>query len=339
MKQTDAQRELCVQLKSKGMNIKEISERLGLTERQVKTRLYEHGKNRKDEVVAEQQVQDNFKNDLDDFFGGLTDNSLYNSAQADEKREQIQRYIHGKYIGLPVKVLDLSDIHIPFADYKSIANILNTHRDADIVVIDGDLLDLYAVSKYAKDKEVALRREMEEGRSLLEFISARFNDVIVVEGNHERRLKHFVKNMIPTDMQFLFPDDILQMVASGDVLKKSPIHNVHIVGSWWIKLFDAIFAHPDNYSNANLKTVQNTSEHFLLKKGIHHRMCIVGHTHQAGWMVAGGVKLMETGCLCQEMDYHNGASFTRHRWTKAHAVAYFDKNGNVDFQESTVILL
>jgi hypothetical protein len=145
--------------------------------------------------------------------------------------------------------------------------------------------------------------------------------------------------MIPSDMQFLFPQDILQVTVSGDVLKKKPLSNVHVVGSWWVKLFDTIFAHPDNYAGANLKTVQNTSEHFLLVKNEWHRMCIIGHTHRAGWLIAGEVKLMETGCLCHDMDYHNGSKFTRTKWTKAYSVVYIGKDGLSDFNKSTVYLV
>jgi predicted phosphodiesterase/predicted transcriptional regulator len=267
------------------------------------------------------------------------DESLFSHEDADKKRSAVTAYFTQKYAGKTCKILNIADLHIPFTDYKSVQGILREHSDADVLMINGDLLDLFAVSKYAKDKEVALKREIEEGRDFLEFVSKKFKDVVITDGNHERRLKHFVTNMIPSDMQFLFPQDILQVTVSGDVLKKKPLSNVHVVGSWWVKLFDTIFAHPDNYAGANLKTVQNTSEHFLLVKNEWHRMCIIGHTHRAGWLIAGEVKLMETGCLCHDMDYHNGSKFTRTKWTKAYSVVYIGKDGLSDFNKSTVYLV
>jgi predicted phosphodiesterase len=267
------------------------------------------------------------------------DESLFSHEDADKKRSAVTAYFTQKYAGKTCKILNIADLHIPFTDYKAVQGILREHSDADVLMINGDLLDLFAVSKYAKDKEVALKREIEEGRDFLEFVSKKFKDVVITDGNHERRLKHFVTNMIPSDMQFLFPQDILQVTVRGDVLKKKPLSNVHVVGSWWVKLFDTIFAHPDNYAGANLKTVQNTSEHFLLVKNEWHRMCIIGHTHRAGWLIAGEVKLMETGCLCHDMDYHNGSKFTRTKWTKAYSVVYIGKDGLSDFNKSTVYLV
>lgn len=332
----------CYHLKKKGLERKEIAKATGLTIRQVKTRLAERKiidqylANESPAVFPENELS---SESLIDIFGDY-DESLFNQDEIDKQREQVQRYIEQKYRGREVKILNIADLHIPFTDFKAVNQVLNEHADANILMINGDLLDLFAVSKFAKDKEVALKKEIEDGREFFEFVSQRFEDVVVTDGNHERRLRSFIINVIPPDMQFLFPNNILQMIADGDVLKKDPLpSNVHLVGSWWVKLFDTIYAHPDNYSSVNMRTVQNTSDHFKLVKNIDHRMCVIGHTHQAGWIVIGGIKLMETGCLCHEMDYHNGSKFKKTKWTKAYSVAHFDQSGNADFNRSTVKLI
>jgi predicted phosphodiesterase len=367
MDKQQMERDACANLKGKGLSRKEIAERLGLTERQVKRRLSAGGNgdvNRtkfgrgivadiayatitSSKIAAASTTasslgleQEYFANGEPDFSFPLSkDKNLYRFEKGDKKRDDLKNYIEGKYRGQAVKILYLADLHIPFTMYEEVVEICKQHADADIVVINGDLLDLFAVSKFAKDKEVALRRELQEGREFLEFLSKRYKDVVVTEGNHERRLKSFIKAVIPVDMQFLFPDDCLQMIQSGEVLEKEPLKNVHIVGSWWIKLFDTIFAHPDNYSNATLKTVQNTSEFFSIIKGISHKACIIGHTHRAGKIVSGEVLLMETGCLCHDMDYHNGSNFTRTRWTRAYAVIQIDSDGTPDFNETDVVFV
>lgn len=365
-------------LKAQGLSRKEIAEKMGLSERQVKRRLERagHSLGRDMTITAgtitadkigsspfkdgartvhptqaffqrgidldsfKPSIQDTLKSfNVDASFFPEKDSELYSHEEANTNRDKVTEFFNDKYKGKPVKILNLADLHIPFTDYKNVVAIIKKHKDADILMLNGDIFDLFAVSKYAKDKEVALKRELEEGREFLEYVSKIFKDVVITEGNHERRLKNYVINVIPTDMQFLFPQDIFKLVVSGEVLKKKPLNNVHIVGSWWVKLFDVIFAHPDNYAGANLKTVQNTSEHFLLVKNVPHRMCIIGHTHRAGWLVTGEIKLMETGCLCFEMDYHNGSKFTRTKWTEAYAVVHIDKNGQSDFNESTVFLV
>jgi predicted phosphodiesterase len=347
----------CLNLKGKGLSRKEIAERLGMTERQVKRRLAkdENGNlNRTKFGGSEARINLNaitatklgapafvedsfFSGDNEDVFSFplSKDKSLFRNDIMKAKRDDVSGYIERKYKGQKVKILYLSDLHVPFTLYEEVVKAVKSNSDADILVINGDLLDLFAVSKFAKDKEVALRRELEEGRELLEYLSSRFKDVIITEGNHERRLKSYIKNVIPVDMQFLFPDDILQMVVDGDVIGEDleELENVHVVGSWWIKLFDTIFGHPDNYANANLKTVQNTSEYFTVIENISHRACIIGHTHRAGWIISGDVFLMETGCMCFDMDYHKGSKFTRTKWTNAYATLNIDENGAIVFDE------
>ncbi|RPK19999.1 metallophosphoesterase [Paenibacillus xylanexedens] len=353
----------CLQLKEKGFSRKEIAERLGLTERQVKRRLAANGDRGKNSVkntgtiggtISANEILGNStsKSKLgieEEYFGGEVseeftfpfskDKSLFRHEEGDLRREAISDLIARKYKGKKAKILYLSDLHVPFTMYDAVTSIVNEHRDADIVVINGDLLDLFAVSKFAKDKEVAMRRELSEGRELVEFIAKRFKDVVITEGNHERRLKSFIKAVIPTDLQFLFPQDILQILVNGEVLGKQKLANVHVVGSWWVKLFDTIFAHPDNYTNANLKTVQNTSEYFSIIENVWHRACVIGHTHRAGSIVSGEVLLMETGCLCYDMDYHHGSKFSRTKWTRAYSVINIDEQSNIIFNESKVVFL
>jgi predicted phosphodiesterase len=360
------ERDACFQLRNeKGLSRKEIADVLGLTVRQVKRRLSssENGNVNKTkfgrDVVASAAVKTSnamttfssseSKLGLESYFGGneqdefsfplSKDASLYRYEEGDKRRNELKERLENKYKGKRIKVLYLADLHIPFTMYKEVTGIVNRNLDADIVVINGDLFDLFAVSKFAKDKEVALRRELAEGREFLEFLARRFKDIVITEGNHERRLKSYIRSVIPPDIQFLFPDDVIKMVVDGETLGKEELENVHVVGSWWFKLFDTIFAHPDNYSSANLKTVQNTSEYFTIIKNISHRACIIGHTHRAGKLVNGEVLLMETGCLCHDMDYHNGSNFTRTKWTRAYATMVIEANGEIDFNKSDVVFV
>jgi metallophosphoesterase superfamily enzyme len=276
----------------------------------------------------------------DDFFKlpDGRDGDLYLYKNADKQRDRIQEYIENKYKGRKLKVLYMADLHIPFTVYDLVNHILREHSDSDILVLNGDILDLFNVSTFAKDKTIALKRELQEGREFLEIVSRLFEDVIVVEGNHERRLRNYIKNVIPVDLHFLFPQDVLEVIQSGTVFKKEPLGNVHVVGSWWIQLFDTIFGHPDNYSSVPLRTVIQTSEHFKMVKNRPHKACIIGHTHQAGKLIDRGTMVMETGCLQHDVDYKHGSKFIKTTWTRAHAVLYFDEGGNIQFNESNVIV-
>jgi predicted phosphodiesterase len=265
------------------------------------------------------------------------DNSLYLYKNADKQRDKIQNYIEEKYKCKAMKILYMADLHIPFTDYGLVKHIITEHSDADILVLNGDILDLFNVSTFAKDKTVALKRELQEGRDFLEVVSKIFSEVIITEGNHERRLRRYIQNVIPVDMHFLFPQDVLEVIQQGTVFDLEPLDNVHVVGSWWIQLFDTIIGHPDNYSSVSMRTAMQTSEHFKMVKNRPHRAVIIGHTHQAGWLIDRGTLLMETGCLQHDVDYKHGSKFIKTNWTKAHAVIHINDEGNIEFNKSHVI--
>jgi predicted phosphodiesterase len=355
---------LCFRLKLQGLSEDDIAKETGMSKGQVIKRLADYSKRNPTFKQVEtkpldgergitagmikggevhldisklgiEELEDTLQEE-DDFFKlpDGRDESLYLYKNADRQRDHVSKYIEDKYKGKPVKVLYMADLHVPFTVYDLVKHIISEHSDADILVINGDFLDLFNVSTFAKDKTVALKRELQEGRQFLEIVSKIFKDVILVEGNHERRLKNYIKHVIPVDMHFLFPQDPLEVIQQGTVFQLEPLENVHVVGSWWIKLFDTIFAHPDNYSSVSMRTVMQTSEHMTLVKNVPHRACIIGHTHQAGWMVDRGRLIMETGCLQHNVDYRNGSKFIKTSWTKAHAVFHFNEHGEVLFNES-----
>jgi len=268
-----------------------------------------------------------------------TNDQLFDYKRSDENRQAVQKRVEDRFVGREVKVLYLSDLHIPFTDYETVFRIVEQHSDANVCIVNGDLLDLFAVSKFSKNKHVALRKEIEDGRVFLEYLSKRFEVVVVTEGNHERRLRRFIEEEIPQEMQFLFPKDILRVIVSGEVLDKDRLDNVEVVGTWWVKLWDTIYAHPDNYNSPPMRTSISTSQYFIMSRGIQHRVCIIGHTHKVGEIMNGGVKIIESGCLCHDMDYHFGSKFTQQPWVKAYVVQRIGKDGLSDLNSTRAILL
>ena len=68
-----------------------------------------------------------------------------------------------KQVGLveePVrKILTLSDIHFPFALVDELQKAIELHSDADVVVLNGDILDGYIFSTYGTAKRIAALKE------------------------------------------------------------------------------------------------------------------------------------------------------------------------------------
>ncbi len=98
--------------------------------------------------------------------------------------------------------LIIPDCHIPFEDVRAYDLMLNVSRSLpriDEIVILGDYLDMYGVSRFGKDPSLGdlaelYDREIERGNDRLDELDHHFPNAkkIFIEGNHEFRLKAFM---------------------------------------------------------------------------------------------------------------------------------------------------
>ena len=126
------------------------------------------------------------------------------------ERELIER-------GVKTRILCISDTHFPFA--KPIETFCDYVGRVDILVLNGDLLDCYAISKFSKLYRDSPIEEMIGARqyliNLIEYI--RPSKVIVTYGNHCLRLGSYLSSRLDTDIQELLPV-LEQIVQSGSRL-------------------------------------------------------------------------------------------------------------------------
>jgi predicted phosphodiesterase len=91
------------------------------------------------------------------------------------------------------RILNLSDLHIPHHSTVAIEAALRFADDfkPQAILLNGDILDMYQLSRFDKDPTMPkLRDELLGGRALLDHLSARFPNAKKTwkEGNHEERL-------------------------------------------------------------------------------------------------------------------------------------------------------
>jgi UDP-2,3-diacylglucosamine pyrophosphatase LpxH len=91
----------------------------------------------------------------------------------------------------------LSDLHIPFEDKKLVKNILSFIKDIcpQKLILNGDLLDFFSLSKFDKSKSRAESLQYEIDSACVFFMTLRRHykgDILYVMGNHEKRLKKFL---------------------------------------------------------------------------------------------------------------------------------------------------
>lgn len=95
------------------------------------------------------------------------------------------------------KWLILCDVHVPFHDEKALTTAINHGRDqgCDAVLVGGDFMDFYRISRYDKEPDVCtLKQEREIGIGVLGAIREAFPDALLhwLAGNHEERWEAFL---------------------------------------------------------------------------------------------------------------------------------------------------
>lgn len=96
----------------------------------------------------------------------------------------------------------LSDIHVPYHSEVAVSAAVEHLRKLklDALVLNGDIADFYAISRWTKDpKHRDLPRELASIREMLGWIRSRFPKIPIVfkTGNHEERWKHWLWQHAP----------------------------------------------------------------------------------------------------------------------------------------------
>jgi predicted phosphodiesterase len=246
------------------------------------------------------------------------------------------------------KILSLADLHIPFERDDLIHQVISSHRDADVLVINGDFLELYAVSTWPKERGVVLQHEYNIAMEYMKLFSKTFPYVVLVRGNHEVRLQSYFNQNVSQSVSFLVNKDILARLAAGEVydnagniIEKHDFSNVYCDSgpeSWFVKIGKTIFVHPKTMSSKiEGRTAVSAEEYFLEREDIDS--VIVAHTHKQAWIPSRGKICIEQGCLCCPLDYEKRGKLNFKPTTLGYCVVYQDAEGNCDFNATRPIYL
>jgi predicted phosphodiesterase len=256
----------------------------------------------------------------------------------------------GLNINPEVKILCLSDIHFPFALEDEIKTALEKHADADIVVFNGDILDGYIYSTFAKAKRIAALKEYIAAFELVKYCSENFPKVAIVSGNHDiRPARHLQRAGFEKEESQVLRPDLLARIANGerlneeaDLVEKLDFHNVYYqkYDSWYIRIGKTLFCHPSGYRGGPGGTAQKLYEYFIKRMGSDEfDSIVVGHTHKIYKGIFCNKLLIEQGAMCDRMPYQHKCNLRFLHAMNGYTVIYQDKNGNTDFNKSHVVYL
>ena len=231
------------------------------------------------------------------------------------------------------RTLILSDIHIPFHDPVALKTAIQAGKDfdADHVILNGDIIDCYMISRFTKEPgRFSFKVELDITRGFLEFIRSEFPKARIVykEGNHEARLRLYLLQNADkiADLEDLELGSLLRLENLG----------IEYVRNERTKLGALNVLHGHELPHGISAPVNPARGVFLRAKS----STLVGHHHQTSNHAEGnldGARMAcwSTGCLCDlQPDYNYFAAL---KWTHGFALVESEDNGSFTVYNKQII--
>lgn len=212
-------------------------------------------------------------------------------------------------------VVVASDFHVPYQDKKAVLSFISYCKGVqpDIIVINGDLVDMYMLSRFAKGEGRNPMSEIEEARNILSELreACPSTKIHYVIGNHEQRLEKTILTKAP---------ELASLIE--DIFSIFKLDDIGVIGCGSLTLNDNfVFKHGTLLGNKSGLSAIKEMENAYLSGA-------TGHTHRLAKYIArkAGRKFvwLETGCLCSmEPEY-----MLNPNWQQGFAMIQFE-NGKV----------
>ena len=222
------------------------------------------------------------------------------------------------------RIACLSDIHVPYHCERALAAAVKEcrRRKADTLLLNGDALDFYSISRWIKDpRKRDFKAELDSAQQLLQWIRAQFAKARIVfkVGNHEDRWDHYLWNHAPEICDL--PNVQLPQILEMDDLAIEYVDNERPCMAGKLPIF-----HGHELPRGLTNPVNMARGAFL-------RMCdtvLVGHGHRTSTHTEPSWEHDETttwsqGCLCDM----NPRYARINKWN--HGFAFVDVGADGDF--------
>jgi predicted phosphodiesterase len=188
-----------------------------------------------------------------------------------------------------VKILQINDVHIPYHDKKTLKAVFEftEYYKPDKLVIAGDFLDFYELSKFDKNpsRKSNLQDEITEAIEILGEFKKLIPEIHFIKGNHEDRLRSYL---------WKSPElSSLDALDLGSLLSLNRMNIDYHEHSYHFNKF--IFTHGSKISQQSSYSARRELE-------THGTSGSSGHTHRLGASYKtdyrGTIGWFENGCLC-----------------------------------------
>jgi UDP-2,3-diacylglucosamine pyrophosphatase LpxH len=209
-----------------------------------------------------------------------------------------------------------SDIHFPYEDKGLIEAAFKAWRTLKkagtlkYIILNGDIIDCYAISSYAKSLDMSdssFEDELEQTRVFLRRLRKEFPNtrIIFIEGNHEWRLRRLL--MEPKErFRYEWMDKYLHFTKTLELDKLNIEYIQHngVAGQMRIQLGEDLlighFAAARSGSGATAKALMNKYTGYKIIQGHVHKAAIIHKTNgrHPTWS-------LENPCMCpiNQSDY------------------------------------
>lgn len=229
------------------------------------------------------------------------------------------------------KMLVLSDIHFPYHDKQALMVALRTGKqeNVDSILLNGDILDFYQLSKFTKDyRKPSVKAELDIFRYFIDQLKQRFPDAAIYYklGNHEVRLDRWIKHNAQMFDGMLDLEHLINFKEANITYLKDNI------GVKFGKL-NIIHGH-EVRANGSLVNIART---YYMKTNSN---IMLGHWHQVQEFTTKTLNgdlhgAWATGCLCKlDADYTYGIN----SWSHGFAIVELtDAKGNFRVRNYKII--
>ena len=219
------------------------------------------------------------------------------------------------------RIVVAGDFHAPFHDNEVVATLIADEGPrTDTLIVSGDLMDFYSISRFLKYERVAIEQEIAATDALLGQLSAAFPDVLIVSGNHDsQRFEKQLRSFLSPEMMH-----VIELLTGGNL---SVIHmlakrypNVRFAPQqagayqlgWLTQVGDLLVSHAEKFSTVPGSAVRKIEEGMADFDHVYNlkpwRVLLQAHTHAYSLIPWHADKLLgETGCCCVTHGYQLSA--------------------------------